>query len=144
MLGLICPFTLPRSGFLDLSRSYELVVVRLRIQAIRIEPHAAIIHNVEHDKCTPCTGVPESSRMAHVDLPYAPILVHAEVVRVSANIGGDSVIHQGLPGLPKTVAVCFLNIQGIILVAQPSALLIWLGKSGFMTNHELDWFACIG
>ncbi len=73
--------------------------MRLRIQSVRIEPYAAIVHNVEHDKGTSRHGIPESSRMAHVDLPYAPVLVHAEVVRVSANIGGDSVIHQGMPGL---------------------------------------------
>lgn len=89
------------------------MVMRPQIQAVRIVPHAAVVHYIEHDKGTSRPGIPESSCVAHVDLPHAAVLVCAEIVRMTADICGDCVVHQGLP---ETVSVGLMNIQGIILV----------------------------
>ena len=80
----------------------------VQIQAIGVVPHGIVLHHIEHDKGASRTGIAEAAGVSHVDLSHPALQIYAEVVGMTTDIGGDTLVYQCLP---KTIPVGLMSIQ---------------------------------
>jgi hypothetical protein len=63
---------------------------------MRIAPHGAVIHHVEHDEGASRIRVTEATSVLHLYLPHSVVVVYAEVVGMAADASRDSPVYQGV------------------------------------------------